>query len=128
MVCAYGVLCSKYKEMNDNDLSNIAYKNILEGRKNFSVLVLLILIGFLFLGYIGYNQLFNDSWWFMPLLLILSLFLKLFSRVLIEALEKAGISHCPRCSGLLEKNQLLGNPILKQCKHCGLMIGRANRR
>ena len=110
--------------MTEKDLSYEAYKILLKGRKKYSAFVLIFLVVFAILGYgyIGYNQMFYDSWWFTPLLLILGFLVKIFFRPLLELLENFANSKCPRCSELLEKHQIIGNPMPTHCKYCGLEI------
>jgi len=106
-------------------LENKAYKLVMEGRWRFTRVVAVVLCIFALAGYVVINNILpTDAWWFLPLLGLIGLAIKLGASSFTEYLDSISSVYCPSCSKLIEKQQIIGNPMPKSCEHCGMRICR----
>lgn len=108
--------------MNDRELGIEAYKLMMAVRKKYSLHSLVLFIIMCIIGYIAINDLFANTWWFIPLVGILGALLSIFMGAIISRFESYAVVHCPKCSGMIEKNKTIADVMPKICQHCGLNI------
>ena len=109
----------------NNTLERQAYKEVVIKRWKFTKVALFCLALLAVAAYASIKKLLpTDAWWFIPLFGLLSFLIHLGANSFMGHLDSISSSYCPKCSKLIEKQQIIGNPMPKECRHCGLRISR----
>ena len=65
--------------------------------------------------------------WFMLSIVVIGALLKIFFSSVQNLINNIGTVTCPKCKNIIEKSQILGNPIPKKCPNCSLEIKSSNK-